>query len=118
MANKISTLVALVLALSLGAIIHSFTTIPKGYAAPNSPGTFQQALQHYQDKNVVLMRRIDTGGSEEVAQGKLSDVGEDFIMVLQPVRSSIDKFNTQFIPFTSIQRTEKLDHGGVFIWIR
>jgi hypothetical protein len=116
MANKVKIVVSLLLAVSLGALVYGLSA--KGYAAPNTPGSLKQALQQSKDKNVVVEQINGDGSWGEVAQGKLYEVGEDFIMVLYPVGSLPDKSNTLYVPFTSIQRVEKPNQGGTVIRIR
>src|SRR5687768_17564011 len=119
MANKLKILVSLLLAVSLGAIVHSFTTIPKGYAAPQSQSTFKQALLQSKDKKEAFVYIYRGEGLPElVAKGKLSHVGEDFIEVLKPTGSFNNDFYTYSIPFTSMQRVERSSQDYITIYLQ
>jgi hypothetical protein len=119
MANKFKILMAMLLAISLGAIIHKLTAIPKSYAAPQNSASFKQAVLQSKDKNVsVRQLNVDSNSDSLLVNGKLADVGDDFIVVMQPSRSFTDNFPTHYIPFTSILRVERLKEGDLRIWIR
>jgi hypothetical protein len=116
MANKIKIVVSLLLAVSLGAIVHSFTSIPKGYAVPQSQSTFKQVLLQSKDKPGSVIY-IYSGDALIVSQGKIINLGDDFMEVSKPNRSSSDILHTCYIPFTSMQRVEKIGQS-INIWLQ
>ena len=118
MANKIKIVVSLLLAVSLGAIVHSFTTLPKGYAAPQSQSTFKQVLLQSKDKQASVYSQRGDGGSDSLVQGKITNVGDDFIEVLRPKSSFNDNLYSYYIPFTSMQRVERSSQDYITIYLQ
>jgi hypothetical protein len=118
MANNIKLIVSLFLAVSLGAIVQSFTTIPKGYAAPQSQSTFKQVLLQSKDKEASVYTHRGDGGSEPVVQGKIINVGDDFIEVMRPKSSFSNYSQTYYIPFTSMQQVNKSSQDYLTIMLQ
>jgi hypothetical protein len=118
MANKIKILVALLLAVSLGAIVHSFTSIPKGYAASQNQSTFKQVLLQSKDKLASVSSIRGDGGSDSVVSGKIITVGDDFIEVLKPNSSFTENLHSYYIPFTSMQRVERYSQDSITIYLQ
>jgi hypothetical protein len=118
MANKIKLLVSLLLAVSLGAILHSFTSIPKGYAAPQSQSAFKQVLLQFKDKYASVGYERGSSGWQPVVTGKIITVGDDFVEVLKPNSSFSDYSQTYYFPFTSIQWAVKSDQNSMSIYLQ